>query len=298
MSSQLRRALLFFACIGSVSLARADEFIVCGADEVFVLKTAADGKPGSEKVWSWRARECPNLPEELKSKFATTDDCKPVDGGKRILITSSGSGVALVERESKRAVFWAAVPNAHSAEMLPGNRLVVAASTHKDGNHLAVFDVGTPEKPIVTTDMISAHGVVWDGDRETLWALGGSELRAYELADWDGRAPKLRRAATHTLPDGGGHDLQAVPKSKHLLLTTTKHVYRFDRDAQRFALDAKLGDSADVKCVSVHPVTGRMLVIQADTSWWTDRVQLLAPDATLRLPGERLYKARWNADKQ
>ena len=35
-------------------------------------------------------------------KFRSTDECKPVDGGSKILITSSSDGVALVEKAQEQ----------------------------------------------------------------------------------------------------------------------------------------------------------------------------------------------------
>src|SRR5688572_23608785 len=81
----------------------AGEIVVCGRDEVFIV----DLSDPTSKVWSWRAADRPEIPEELRPKFRTTDECKPLDGGARILITSSGGAAALVERSTGRALWWA-----------------------------------------------------------------------------------------------------------------------------------------------------------------------------------------------
>ena len=70
------------------------------------------GRDPPPKVWSWRAAERPEL-ADVADEFKTTDECKPVKGGQRILITSSSGGVAVVERETGEAVFHTTVPNAH-----------------------------------------------------------------------------------------------------------------------------------------------------------------------------------------
>ena len=92
---------------------------MCGWDEVFILALGEGPTPTHRKVWSWRAADSPEIPADMHALFRTTDDCKPVDGGRRILISSSGGGVALVDRETRRASFFARVTNAHSIEMLP-----------------------------------------------------------------------------------------------------------------------------------------------------------------------------------
>src|SRR4029453_18784117 len=74
------------------------ELIVCGWDEAFILYL--DAKPDARnerRVWTWRAQDRSDLPDEFKPLFRTTDECKPSDDGARILITSSGGGVALLK---------------------------------------------------------------------------------------------------------------------------------------------------------------------------------------------------------
>ena len=279
--------------------ARADdELIVCGWDEVFILKVSASAKVSTNKVWSWRAKDCPNLPENLRDKFGSTDECKPVENGQKILITSSGGGVALVERASGKALFATFVGNAHSAEMLPRNRVVVAASTHPKGNRLMVFDLAQPAETVCTADLYSAHGVVWDDKRQMLWALGNDQLNAYRLANWAGTPPKLHLDSSYPLPDLSGHDLQHAPGSDILVLTTGSHVYVFNRERCAFFPHMTLGNKAGVKCVSIHPRTHLTAIVQADDrQWWSDTVRWLDFETAFKLPGQRLYKVRWNANE-
>lgn len=280
--------------IGLPCAPAADELILCGWDEVFALEVSGPDKISTNKVWSWRAKDCPNLPENLRDKFGTTDECKPVEGGKKILITSSGGGVALVERASGKALFSAFVGNAHSAEMLPGKRVVVAGSTHPEGNKLAVFDLKPQAEPIYTTELHSAHGVVWDERREVLWALGHEELNSYKLVNWAGPEPKLHMSNSYPLPDPGGHDLQPTPTCDILVLTTGSHVYVFDPERRAFFPHVTWGNKGGVKCVSIHPRTKQTALIQgSDRQWWSDTVQWLDFENALKLPGQRLYKARW-----
>ncbi|HWQ55016.1 MAG TPA: DUF6528 family protein [Bryobacteraceae bacterium] len=270
-----------FLGAGAAALLRAgNELIVCGWDEVFILDAAADAP---RKLWSWKA------PERFGSRFRTTDECKPVDGGSRILITSSSDGVALVERGTGNIVFWAVVVNAHSAEMLPNGRIVVAASHRpgSPGDRLILFDAAKPEVEISHTELYSGHGVVWDRQRRLLWALGGVHLRAY--------TPSLSMAAEYALPDESGHDLQAVPGSPDLSVTTHHGCWLFDREKRAFRPHPQLAREPDVKCISVNPTTGQLVYTKADAgNWWTETLRFLNPPKTMRLPGEPLYKVRWN----
>ena len=268
----------------------AGELIVCGWDEVFILRP-----PGREKVWSWKAKD--TIPEAA-GQFRTTDECKPVNGGESILITSSTDGIALVERATGDVGFWTSVPNAHSAELLPCGRLAVASSGAEGGNRLLVFDLDRPEEALFTDELPWAHGVVWDARRERVWALGADELREYELRDWSSDAPSLVRSATFRLPAAGGHDLQPVPKTPLLSVTVNSGAFLFDRDELQFVSHPELGHAPGVKSISVNPLTGRTAFVQADGEhWWADGIRFLDPHGALRTPGGHCYKARWNAGR-
>src|SRR5688572_10243783 len=214
---------------------RETELIVCGWDEVFILALGEGPTPAHRKVWSWRAADSPEIPEDMRGLFRTTDDCKPVDGGRRILISSSAGAVALVDRETRRASFSARVTNAHSIEMLPGGRIAAAASvsTAATGNRLVIFDRATG-KELASDELLSAHGVVWDESRGVLWALGGDALRAYTVGTTGGPT-RLQRTFEVALPDEGGHDLVAIPGSPRLFVSTVRQCFYFDRDRRQFS---------------------------------------------------------------
>ena len=266
------------------------EIICCGGDEVYILEISDKAR----KVWSWKAGERPEIPENIRRTFRSTDECKPIDGGKMILVTSSGGGVALVQRNTGKAVFWAYVQNAHSAEVLPGNRVVVAGSTGEKGNRLVVFSLDEPEKEIFSTPLHSGHGVVWDPSRKRLWALGEKELHAYRLSERKDDRPALIRESTHQLPSLGGHDLRAIPGTDRLIVTSNTDVYVFDRGDSTFKPFPGLANMEQVKAVDVHPETGRVVFTTAEERWWAKRIRFLEPPREIPRPGERLYKVRWN----
>jgi hypothetical protein len=273
-----------------------DELVLCGREEVFILDATDPGAP--RKVWSWKASDRPELPEAIRKQFGATDECKPVEEGARILVTSSGGGVALVERATGKALFWASVPNAHSAELLPGGRLAAASSYHAEGNRLLLYDLATPEKPVWSGEFHGAHGAVWDGERRILWALGDSELRSYRLKDWESASPALLLVEKFPLPGPGGHDLRAKPSSGVLLVTTNDGAWHFGRDRKTFVECPALPAAKSVKSLDVHPLTGRAAYVQAEVRHWAERVRLLDPPGEIHLPGERIYKARWNVARR
>ena len=203
----MRAATVLLFLLAVTAPARAQSLLACGWDEVFVLEIADTPR----KVWRWKAADRPELPAEYRTKFRTTDECKPV-AGNRILITASSDGAALVDRATGQTLWWGACGNAHSAELLPGDRIVLACSLREGtGNKLALFDVREPGREMFATELHSGHGVVWDAARSRLWALGEKELRAYRLEAWESAQPSLALDARYPLPDADGHELARCP---------------------------------------------------------------------------------------
>lgn len=284
------RPILTSLLLATSSLA-GDLLLVCGGSEVFQIDPAANPPA---KLWSWRAKDRPEIPADLQKTFNTTDECKPTDGGKRLLVTSSGGGCALLELPSGKALWWARVPNAHSIEALPGGKLAVASSVSANGNKVLLFDEKVPNQSIAEIPLPSAHGLVWDDARKCLWALGFGELLACEIT-----GDKFTVKTRHKLPDEDGHDLRAVPGSPDLILSTHAGVWRFHRDDAVFRPDPDLKDRVEVKSADIHPVTGRLAVVQASgKNWWTEHLEFLHPAAKLTFKGETLYKARWLSKSQ
>jgi hypothetical protein len=292
--------VLFFWAAGGAprqGTATTRELVVCGWNEVFILDLDATTGGAPRRIWTWRARERTDLPDDFKTLFNATDECKPFEGGRTILITSSGGGVALVDRVEDRVLFHARAANAHSAELLPRGRIAVAASHDQagKGDRLIVFDVTRSNQELWSGDLPWGHGVVWDEQRRVLWALADKDIRAFELRDWDSAAPRLQRVALIALPEAGGHDLSPVGNTAMLAVSTGNRCWLFDRDARTFAPHPDLGDKQRVKGISHHPATGQLAYVQAEgKDWWAERIHFLHPSATLHLPGEHFYKVRWN----
>jgi hypothetical protein len=292
--------LMVTPSVGPVQAARqkgsdVSTLFACGGPQVLTLRLRlAESSAEIVERTDWEAGKSEGMPAEMVPKFKTTDDCKPIDGGARLLVTSSGSGVAIVERATGKTEFYATVPNAHSAEVLPGGRVVVAASTSPTGNRLIVFDRTRNDLEIFTTPLVSAHGTHWVESERTLWALGLLELQAYELANWGSAKPSLKLRETFRLPSRGGHDLSAVPGTSRFVVTTEHEALIFDRTTGQFTRHPDIGSLVNVKSVTIHPATGRTAFTLADPpDWWTRTVRFLGPEATLTFPDDRLYKVRW-----
>ena len=286
-------ALALFTSAPIVRPLAAQEVLVCGADELFILDL---GSATPEKRWSWRARDRPELPEAMRRKFQTIAECKPTPDGQRILIASSSHGAAVIDRRTHRVEFYATAMNGHSIELLPGNRVVIAAShvANGTGDRLSVYDVHRSEVPLFHVDTPWPHAVVWDAERQLLWADSQRDVVGYRLTDWGSTTPRLTPEVVVPLPDINGHDMMPVPGSSQLILATAAHTWLFDRTTHQFTKHPRLGDVPRVKSVHIDTVTQRLLWIQGDgTTWWSDVLRFAHPETTIAVPGEKVYKARW-----
>jgi len=282
--------LSFFALI-SCGRKNNDLIIACGWDEVFISDISLDVP---EKVWSWSAEVAKGLPVSFRNKFLTTDECKPVNRGKEILITSSGGGVALVRVKDSLVLFYASVPNAHSAELLPGKRIVVAASLSPEGNRINIYDIDNPGVIITGDTLYSAHGVAWDKKRNVLWALGHSLLKEYDLLDWNTDKPSLKITNIYELPGKDGHDLAFLDNRSELCITTGENVWLFDLDERSFKKHPLIGDEVKVKSISYNAASDQLAYMKAsDDSWWGYYIRFSGSDRAVYLPFEKLYKVRW-----
>jgi len=273
-----------------------DEIIVCGDDTVIIIDDTASDSTDVKINWGWKVSEASYIPADYQKLMIPTDECKPVDGNSKILITSSGGGVVLVDRETKKTLFYARVPMAHSAEMLPGNRIVVVLSTADGGNSIELYNAGEPERVLFSDSLYSGHGVVWMEKMQRLLALGFDELRSYSLHDWKSDKPELELEKTWKLPDESGHDLSLVSDNT-LLITTHHNVWLFDAEKENFSPFSMLEGTENVKSVNFNESTGRLLFTKAEISWWTHNLYFKNPDKTITLPDMNIYKARFIRNK-
>ncbi len=287
------RIIVIFWCIwsGTGNAAAQPDLVACGQDQVLIIDSKKSDADSLVVKWSWKVKEAKDLPPAYQKWMVPLDECKPLEGGKKLLLTSSSGGVVLLEVASKKVLFYAYSPMAHSADILPGNRLAVALSTHKAGNSLEVYDLAEPEKRLFKDSLYSGHGAVWNKYTKRLYALGFDELRAYKLQKRHSRKPALVLEKTWKLPDEGGHDLSWVT-AKEMLVSTHHNVYSFDLSEEQFRVFQPLADKHNVKSVNYNPHTNQLVYTQAEESWWTNRIYLKNPDKVISVPYLRLYKVR------
>lgn len=287
-------AITSFLLGPSIASAQSSVFLCGGAQVVQADVVTQDGKATLVERWHWRPEESRGMPEKLMRKFITTDDCKPVDSGHKLLITSSGDAVALVAYPSGDTLFSAVVKNAHSAELLPHGLVAVASSDSpdKEGDRLLLFMGDQSSKPIGYLPLEAAHGAVWDAKRNVLWALGGKTLLKIAL-ETTGPIPHFVVERAVDLPEPIGHDLQIAADDSMLYLATTKRVLQVDPEHMTFAPFEPFRGISGVKSLSINAQTKQIAFTEADPGvWWTYTLRFLGPQDTVKLPS-MIYKVRW-----
>lgn len=270
---------------------QTEELAVCGGHKILIIDPARSEGSDVKINWQWDISEATQLPEIYQKYLNPLDECKFVDNNTKLLVTASGGGVVLLDRKTKNILFYTYSPMAHSAELLPGGRIVVALSTHPDGNCIELYDIRKSEECLFRDTICSGHGVVWNQERERLYVLGGYDLRSYSLKNWDSEQPELQLEKTWKIPGASGHDLSIISKDA-LLLTEAWDAWVFNIPEERFSKFTPMS-VPDMKSVNYNLKTKRLIYTKGENDeWWTHHVYLQNPYQVIRIPEIELYKVR------
>ena len=265
---------------------------VCGGQEVKIIDMSQSDGENLHEVWSWRIDEpTEGLPAEYAEYLNPLDECKFVDGNSKLLLTSSTSAVVLIDLKTKKNLFYARVPMAHSADLLPRDRVAVALSTHSKGNSLEIYDIAQPEKVLWRDSLYSGHGAVWHAERESLYALGYDVLREYKLKDWESDTPSLEMVASWSIPVKSGHDLMKVD-AERMLVSGHEGVYWFDVNSGEYTPFEPLQSTVNVKSVNYNAKSGKLVYTKAEESWWTHHIYQENPTKVITIEDMNIYKVR------
>lgn len=290
------RICLLIALISALPLRAGAEtlrFTACGKANLAIFQLSTEAPDAIEEVWRWVPAEYEGLPDDAGRLFRHIDECWPLEGGSKILITSSTDGVGIVDRAKRQFHFVGEATNAHSAALTPGGNIAVAAS--KGGDELILFDKGSVDHRLASAPLKLAHGVLWDARRRRLIALGDERLAIFKIIKTDDQGVRLKETKSFSLPEAGGHNLSWGLGRESLFISTASCVWLFDLSTDEFSHDPNLSQSPYIKSVSVNAAGDVILWVQADQEkWWSDAVHLTAAQRTYTLPvGMEIYKARW-----
>ena len=292
----MKKIILFFAvCLWISSCSNIPkEIIACGDDTILIINEQESEGTDVKIVWSWKVADAASqLPEIYQKYLIPLDECKPVDGGKNLLVTSSNGGVVLIERATKKCLFYAYAPMAHSADVLPGGLIAVALSTNPNGNSIELYNRNHSEHVLFKDSLYSGHGAVWNDTRQRFYALGYDELREYSLVNRESSSPALKLERKWKIPGIGGHDL--YPVSDDELLVSEHHgVHSFDIANEKFTPFEPLSHAENIKSVNYIKSSKKLMYTIAEESWWTFNIYLKNPDKTIHIPGIKLYKVRFS----
>lgn len=203
-----------------------------------------------------------------------------------VVVSASGGFLGVVDYATGRKIWevnGTGAANPHSIEYLPNGNVAAAASS---GGWVRVYKASQNSSGYVQANLQGAHGVLWDPQRNLLWAVGDYVLTAYRVGG-TAASPTLTEATEYrvNLPTNGGHDLSAVyGDTNRLWVTTNAGVYQFDIAAKTFhgSYDTSLSVShTGVKGVSNYKNSDTVVSVYPNntmTSWNSDRIYVTIYD--------------------
>ncbi len=256
---------------GEASSTDQTQLYVCGDNMVYLIDPELANESGYKEavLWSWDAKDAAEKIGITAANAIRLDDCKPIDMGKKLLMTSSKGYCVLLDVKTKDVLFYCNyAPNAHSAEILPNNRLVVACSESTQngkevGQKLLLYDIAQSNKIIQEVPCANAHGVVWSEKYQRLYALGYDSkgfIDVYKLTGWETASPKLSFEKRINTPTGGTHDLTLV--NENTLCVAGINAYLYSIEANSFTELKHFNGTTAMKSLNYNYETGEC--------WYTD----------------------------
>ena len=239
------------------------QLLFCGDNMIYQIEADKAISKGYKNaiVWQWDAKTVASKMGMSEANMIRLDDCKLVDNKTKVLATSSKSYAVLLDYKTQNLLWFSTgSKNAHSAELLPNNRVAVACS--EGGDVLQIFDIDKNNTVLFSTELTNGHGVVWNEANQRLYAIGGTSLKVYTLTDWDTTSPKLTLEKTINTSSyvTGLHDMTLV--DSNTLLVAGNRAAFYDISKNTFTSMPHFASSNGIKSVNYNPQTGHC--------WYTD----------------------------
>ncbi len=195
--------------------------------------------------------------------------------GEVVVLCASG-GYAGIVSYPKKEVLWqtdSAGVNPHSVELLPNGNLAVASSSGGTVRVYASSQTGKAASYYTEVALPEAHGVLWDPEREVLWALGGHRLTAWRVNGTDAQ-PELVSVPDlgGSLPDSasGAHDLAPVYGNSDRLWITADRVMQYSKSTGEFFFNYNGNRVIDRGCsnaIGDLPESGSVITLISDGTY-------------------------------
>ena len=225
-----------------------------------------------------------------------------------MLFTSSSGYCGVASYPAEECLFEAELggTSPHSIEYLPSGMIAIASSggSDTDKGFIRVYSAESKKDGKYAEKLLtSAHAVLWDETREILWAMGSTQIVAYEIGN-DSSVPSMTKIASYGCSDmKGGHDFSAICGDDDRVWVGGSFVGIFDKSTgkidKNFTGSSQISTSS-VKCICSFPDGGSALTVAtkvyADHD--TDRFKLFTADGdkvtvtTFTFSGRAFYKAR------
>jgi len=302
LKSAMSLLVFIFSCAAFASSPEGNHSatrILFTSDSMVYVVDPAKATTGfsSGVVWQLCAKDWPAASLGVRrDRLDHIDECKPIAGGSRLMLTSSYGWAAVVDTLTSSPVFFTAgCNNAHSIDMIADSLIAVACS--RNGDQIRLYANTMPPRLLDTISMPLAHGVVWMDKFRKLYAIGDDMMCVFEI-DGDHR---FKRLDTIALPAGHSHDLSAIDADR--LLVSGRSSFIYDIGSGSWTELPLFANSKRVKSVNYNPCTQELWYTDAtDTTspvrWRSDKLSHAAsPDAegadrTIGLDGRTAYKVR------
>ena len=225
-----------------------------------------------------------------------------------ILFTSSSGYCGVASYPAEECLFEAELggTSPHSIEYLPNGMVAIASSGGSDSTKgfIRVYSAENKKDTRYAEKLLDgAHAVLWDETREILWAMGYSDIVAYEIGN-DSAVPSMTKIASYGCDDmKGGHDFSAICGDNDRVWVGGSFVGIFDKTTGKidksFAGSSQISTSS-VKCICTFSDGDAALTVAtkvyADHD--TDRFKLFTFEGsgvsvkTHVFDGRAFYKAR------
>ena len=130
--------------------------------------------------WAWNPRQSPKVELDHYYFYNNPSEVKLIDNGKKLLFSCSGGACGIIDIASGELLTHVyPMGNPHSIEILPDGNLVTASST---GARLTLFDLKSDPsgRKCKKYPLRSAHGVVFDTQKQILFSCGSSGLSEWK----------------------------------------------------------------------------------------------------------------------